>query len=163
VSALDLYIHELVAQNLLLIFSGARPAAPGFTKLRISGDALLRIQGANTATDRNTAFDLEVRTRLSRVTFQYPDDIADGVRLISPCKLWNDVAIKLGATAATAASNAKLIKTRLSLIVDRRNKIVHEGDLQPGVPRIPWPINQSDVADVSNFIDSIVSAIEGVV
>ncbi len=123
----------------------------------------MRIQAAPTASDRRTAYDLEVRTRLSRMTFQYPDDIADGVRLISSCKLWNEVALRLGATAATVSSVSESLKKRLSLIVDRRNKIVHEGDLQPSVPRTPWPITRADVSDVAQFISRIVDAIDSVV
>lgn len=143
VSALDLYIHELVAQNLLRIFDGTRPTCSGFARLHVSSDTLMRIQSATTAADRSSAFDFEVRTKLSRVTYQYPEDIADGVRLISPCKLWNDVALKLGATAAALSTHKESLKKRLSLIVDRRNKIVHEGDLQPTIPRTPWPINST--------------------
>jgi hypothetical protein len=163
VSALDLYVHEVVAQNLSKIFDGTRPCCPGFVKLQVSSDALMRIQSATTAADRMTAFDLEVRTKLSRVTYQYPDDIADGVRLVSPCKLWNEVALKLGATPATVGAEKQSVKKRLSLIVDRRNKIVHEGDLQPTVPRVPWPISRADVSDVATFIGDIVSAIDGIV
>jgi hypothetical protein len=163
VSALDLYVHELVAQNLSRIFDGSRPSCPGFAKLHVSSDALMRIQSAATVADRITAFDLEVRTKLSRVTYQYPNDIADGVRLVSPCKLWNEVALKLGATAATVSAEKEFVKKRLSLIVDRRNKIVHEGDLQPTVPREPWPISRVDVSEVATFIHDIVSAIDGIV
>jgi hypothetical protein len=163
VSALDLYMHELVAQNLLGIFDGTRPTCSGFARLHVSSDTLMRIQSATTAADRSSAFDLEVRTKLSRVTYQYPDDIADGVRLISPCKLWNDVAIKLGATAAALSTRKESLKKRLSLIVDRRNKIVHEGDLQPTIPRTPWPISRADVSDVAAFIHEIVCAIDSVV
>lgn len=163
VSALDLYIHELVAQNLLQIFEGARPTCPGFAKFHISSDALMRIQSATTASDRSSAFDLEVRTKLSRATYQYPEDVADGVRLVSPCKLWNDVALTLGASAATVSANTESLKKRLSLIVDRRNKIVHEGDLQPTIPRTPWPISGADVSEVALFIRDIVCAIDTVV
>ena len=123
----------------------------------------MRIQAATTAADRSTAFDLEARTKLSRITYQYPDDIADGVRLISPCKLWNEVAIKLGATTATLGADTDSLKKRLSLIVDRRNKIVHEGDLQPVVPRTPWPISRKDVSDVAAYILEIVTAIDAII
>lgn len=163
VSALDLYIHELVAQNLVLIFEGARQVCPGFARFQVSGEALMRIQAATSAPERRTAFDLEVRTRLSRVTYQYPDDIADGIRLISSCKLWNEVALKLGATQANVSAATESLKTRLSLIVDRRNKIVHEGDLQPAVPRTPWPISRADVAGIASFIDDIVLAIDDII
>lgn len=163
VSALDLYVHELIAQNLLQIFGGTRPMCPGFAKLQISSEALMRIQAANSIADRNTAFDLEVRTKLSRITYQYPEDIADGIRLISPCKLWNEVATQQGATAGNIGVVTESIKKRLSLIVDRRNKIVHEGDLQPTIPRTPWPISKNDVSDVAIFIKGIVTAIEAIV
>lgn len=162
-SALDLYVHELVAQNLLKIFEGRRPSCPGFGKLQISSDALMRIHSASAPADRSTAFDLEVRTKLSRITYQYPDDIADGIRLISPCKIWNEIALIMGATPSILSATTESIKKRLSLIVERRNKIVHEGDLQPTVPRIPWPISRADVSDVATFIDQIVSAIDNVV
>jgi|SRR5580658_405817 hypothetical protein len=163
VSALDLYMHELVAQNLVQIFEGTRPYCPGFARFEVSGEALMRINGATTPEDRRTAFDLEVRTRLSRVTYQFPDDIADGVRLISPCKLWNEVALKMGATTATVAAQTNSLKTQLSLIVGRRNKIVHEGDLQPTVPRTPWPISRADLAEVSTFINQVVLAIDTII
>jgi hypothetical protein len=163
VSALDLYVHELVAQNLSKIFDGSRPSCSGFAKLQVSSDTLMRIQSASSVMDRNTAFDLEVRTKLSRVTYQYPDDIADGVRLVSPCKLWTEVALKLGATATTVSVQKVSAKRRLALIVDRRNKIVHEGDLQPTVPREPWPISRADVSDVATFINDIVAAIDSIV
>jgi hypothetical protein len=136
---------------------------PGFARLQVSSDALMRIQEATTAADRSTAFDLEVRTKLGRITYQYPDDIADGVRLISPCKLWNEVALEMGAPAANVAAATESLKKRLSLIVERRNKIVHEGDLQPIIPRTPWPISRVDVSDVATFIDEIVLAINRVV
>jgi hypothetical protein len=163
VSALDLYVHELVVTHVVGIFTGGRPVCPGFGRFQVSADALMRIQNARTPADRAAAFELEVRTRLSRVTYQAPDDIADGIRLVSPCSLWNEVALRLGASAATVTTVAGDIRRKLSVIVDRRNKIVHEGDLQPTVPRMPWPISRSDLADVTTFIASIVSAIEAIV
>jgi|SRR5271154_5033494 len=58
VSALDLYVHELVATQLIEIFSGARAICPGFGRLQVSGEAMMRIHAAMTPTDRVTAFDL---------------------------------------------------------------------------------------------------------
>src|ERR1044072_2093589 len=53
VSALDLYVHELVAQNLLRIFEGQRPMCPGFAKVQVSSDTLMRIQAATTIAERS--------------------------------------------------------------------------------------------------------------
>jgi hypothetical protein len=162
VSALDLYVHELVAQKLLEIFQGKRPICPGFAKVQISSEAMLRISNAVDLTERSIAFDLDVRTKLSRVTYQYPDDIADGIRLISPCKLWNEVALKLGANQNNLTQSTEALKKQLSIIVDRRNKIVHEGDLQPAVPRSPWPISRADLGDVKVFLLKIVGAMDAI-
>lgn len=163
VSALDLFVHELVAQRLVEIFSGTRAPSPGFGRLQVSSDALMRIQAAASPADRNMLFDLEVRTKLSRATFQYPDDIADGVRMVSACKLWNEIAAFQGAVKSDISSVTEALKKRLSIIVDRRNKIVHEGDLQPSFPRTPWPISRSDVSDVAKFIEGLILAMEAVV
>jgi hypothetical protein len=163
VSALDLYVHELVTQNMVSIFEGVRSSCPGFSKFHCSSDALLRIRHASTPAEASAAFDLEVRSKLSRVTYQFPEDIADGVRLISACELWNDIALAKGATAATKNSLAKSLKRDLSLVVERRNKIVHEGDLQPSIPRTPWPISRVDVSYAAKFIEELVRTIDGIV
>ena len=156
-------MHELVTKNLVEIFAGARPVCPGFARFQVSCEALMRIQAAATSADRSAAFELEVRTRLSRVTYQHPDDIADGIRMVSPCALWNEIALKLGATTATVTAVSADLRKRLAIIVDRRNKIVHEGDLQPMVPRTPWLIDRGNVSQVTTFINDVVGAIDSIV
>jgi len=47
--------------------------------------------------------------------------------------------------------------------VERRNKIVHEGDLQHSIPRTPWPITRPDVSYVVQFIWDLVRTIDMVV
>jgi hypothetical protein len=163
VSALDLYVHEVVAQNLLKIFQGARPTCPGYSKLQITADALMRIHAAGPGSVSDATFGLEIRERLSRATYQAPDDIAEGIRLISSIELWNEVAKHHGAMEGAAKTAARAIKIELSAIASRRNKIVHEGDLQPGLPRTEWPITRADVDDVKTAILRVVVAIEALV
>ena len=146
ISALDLYIHELVAQRMLATFEGRCPATPGYLRFQVSVETLNRIRAAATPSDASAAFDLYVRSYLSRITYQAPDDIADGVRLCSTIELWSEVALNLGATPATKADKAKTLKTQLSLVVRRRNIIAHEGDLQQSPLREPWPISRADLA-----------------
>lgn len=148
---------------MLKIFEGARVGCPGFSKFHCSSDTLLRIKNAATQADANAAFDLEVRSKLSRVTYQFPEDIADGIRLISGNELWNDIALEKGATLATKVALAKSLKKALPLIVERRNKIAHEGDLQHSIPRTPWPITRADVSYVSGFIEDLVQTIDRIV
>ncbi len=97
---------------------------------------------------------------MSRTTFQFPDDIADGIRLCSTVELWNEVALKLGATPATKTREAKNLKTQLSLVVRRRNTIAHEGDLQQSPLREPLPINRVDLGFVGDQIERLVRAVD---
>lgn len=163
VSALDLYVHELVAQRLVGIFEGRLPSCAGYATFQIPVETMDRIRLAATSTDASAAFDLTIREQLERRTFQLPDDIADGVRLCSPVELWNAIAVLQGATPQSKVADAKLLKSQLKRIVGRRNKIVHEGDLQPGIPRVPWPITQADVAFISQFLRTLVGCIDAVV
>lgn len=162
-SALDLYIHELVAQKMREIFDGRRPPSAGFLRFPIPSDVLMRIRESKSLTDQSSAFELEVRNRLSFSTYQDPEKIAEGIRLISDVELWNEIAIRQGATTTTKTSKAKTLKLELSLIVERRNKIAHEGDLQPGTPRTPWPIDRTDLKHVASFISEVVKIIDLIV
>ena len=162
-SALDLYVHELVAQRMLAVFEGRLPTTPAYLRFQVPIEALDRIRRAPAPLDASAAFDLEVRSQLSKNTYQHPDNIADAIRLCSSVDLWNEVAVRLGATPQGKISVAKGLRRNLSLIVQRRNKIAHEGDLQPTISREPWPINQVDVAFVADHIEKIVRAIDHVI
>lgn len=163
VSALDLYIHELVAQRMLAIFEGRVEAPQSHSKFVISSSALIRIRSAQTEVDASAAFDLEVRGRLSTLTFQDPEKIAEGIRYVSSVALWDEVALLSGATPATKNQVARDMKMNLSLIARRRNKIAHEGDLQPDIARTPWPINRTDLIVVRETIIKIVTAIDAII
>jgi RiboL-PSP-HEPN len=95
----------------------------------------------------------EVRERLSYQSFQQPDKIADAIRFISDKKLWDEVAAKLGKPA-------KDVKQQLGAIVDRRNKIAHEADIDPtfGIGS-RWYIDESLVNDAVDFIEQVVESI----
>jgi hypothetical protein len=163
ISALDLYIHELIAQKMLETFEGRRAASGAYLKFLISTETLNRIRVAATLSDASAAFDLFVRAHLGRISYQFPEDIADGVRLCSTIELWNEVALVLGATPATKTDEAKNLKMQLSLLVRRRNIIAHEGDLQQSPLRVPWPISKADLIFVGGQIERIVRAVDAVV
>lgn len=163
VSALDLYVHELVAQRMLLVFDGLLPKTPAYDAFRIPNETADRIRLAATASEARSAFELETLRQLGYLTFQDPDKIADGIRLCSKIELWNAVAVHQGATEQTKTKKAKSLKNTLSAIVDRRNKIAHEGDLQPTLPIEPWPISQGDVLTVSTFVEGLVRSIDACV
>lgn len=149
VSALDYFIHELVRLGMIECSKGTRAKT----------DAYLRFQMPLSATESAMAGSAHeiwigeiVRERHSWQSFQDPDKLADAIRLISAVKLWESVGIELGG-------QPKDIKTRLKLIVDRRNQIAHEADLDPTNPGVRWPINGPLVDDTVDFIEKLGNAI----
>src|SRR6202012_5677936 len=69
VSALDLYIHEVVAQRMLAIFEKRLPPTPAYLRFQVCTETLERICSAPTGHDASAAFDLELRSQLNRRTF----------------------------------------------------------------------------------------------
>jgi hypothetical protein len=151
VSALDHYIHEVTRIGMLQIFNGHRASTPAFLRYDICLDSVLQAVGPRSTT---AWLDEEIRTRHGYLSFQQPDKIADAIRLISPIDLWNSLGSSLGDTPRN-------LKTRLRLIIDRRNKITHEADMDPTYPGsgVRWPINESLVNDSVEFIADLCEAL----
>jgi RiboL-PSP-HEPN len=98
----------------------------------------------------------EIRERLGYQSFQQADKIAEAIRYISDRKLWDEVAIKMSRTA-------KDIKQQLNSIVDRRNKIAHEADIDPTFNiGDRWYIDEILVSDAVDFIEQLVESIHQV-
>ena len=148
VSALDFYVHEVTLLGMIEVYAGTRSPTPAFEKYRISVGAMMAGHlGGGTAW-----LEAEIRDRHSFLSFQHPDKIADAIRLFSPVKLWQAVAASLGTDEGT-------VKSRLRLIVDRRNKIAHEADLDPSYPGARWPISEADTAQTRQFLAELVGVI----
>ena len=98
----------------------------------------------------------EIRERLGYQSFQQADKIADAIRYISDKKLWDEVANKISRPA-------KDIKQQLNSIVDRRNKIAHEADIDPTFNiGNRWNIDEVLVGNAVDFIEQIVESIHQV-
>lgn len=98
----------------------------------------------------------EIRERLSYQSFQQADKIADAIRYISDKKLWDEVATLMN-------KSAKDIKQQLNSIVDRRNKIAHEADIDPTFNiGSRWNIDERLVGDAVDFIEILVESIHRV-
>lgn len=153
VSALDHFIHEKVLQEMLAIDGGTRSRPPNFDNYRVSLGAVTH---ARVAVASSQWLENEVRALNSTETYQRPDKIADAIRLITQVPLWPAVAGHLGSDAAT-------VRTRLNLIVNRRNQIAHEADCVPGGYGQRWPIDHAMCSDTISFISDLIEAVEVVV
>jgi len=98
----------------------------------------------------------EIRERLGYQSFQQPKKIAEAIRYISDKNLWDEVANKISRPA-------KDIKQQLNSIVDRRNKIAHEADIDPTFNiGNRWNIDEVLVGNAVDFIEQIVESIHQV-
>ena len=153
VSSLDHYIHEIARIGMLEVHTGQRPLTPAFQRFQVKMENVrLGLHDPRL----NAWFETEIRETHGYLAFQHPDKIAEAVRLFSSCELWPSVASELGLTTQD-------IKTRVRLIVERRNKIAHEADLDPSYPGSRWPISASDATSTVDFIQEICEAIHTVV
>ena len=149
VSALDYYIHEITRLGMLEIHDNLRPSTPSFNNFQISMNA---VRLDNPTNSGNAWLDSEIRDKHSYLSFQHPDKIAEAIRLFSNIQLWPTVAPHFNMSAGD-------IKSRLQLIVDRRNKIVHEADCDPSYPGLRWPIAVNDVVPAISFIEILCETI----
>ena len=149
ISALDHFVHELARLGMLECWEGSRKATEAFGRFTLP---ISIAAGLANSANAQQLVDGEIRSRHGFLAFQHPDKIADAVRLFSEVKLWEEVGHDLGV-------NAKDIKTSLVLIVDRRNKIAHEADIDPSYPGQRWPIDASMVEQTMDKIESIARSI----
>ena len=149
VSALDHAIHEFARLGILEMYNNQRDRTDSFGRLPILLDTVLQ---SLASPGSSQWLEEAIRKQHSWISFQQSDKIADAIRLISNKKLWDEVALVL-------KSDAKSVKNQLNLIVDRRNKIAHEADMDPSAPGMRWPIDESLTAEAINAIDRIVNAI----
>ena len=149
VSALDHYVHELVRLGMLEIYHGHRIAPPAFLRFQVTLDNI--IQGIANPADDSWLED-QIRSRHGYQSFQRPDKIAGAIRLISSVQLWNEVAQHSGMTA-------QQVKQKLTLVVERRDKIAHEADMNPSFPGNRWPIDEILADDAIDFIELLAETI----
>jgi len=154
ISALDMFIHDVIRIGMIEILQGNRKQTEEYQKFSVTM-SLINFD------ERYGWFESEVRRRLGKETYQNPYQIFEGMKFVRDDKpksiresrLWKEIAEKIGK------SNREIIDT-LDAIVQRRNQIVHEADIKP-TPTMPglWEIEAATVTEMIDFIEKIVEAI----
>jgi hypothetical protein len=153
VSAIDTFIHDITRIGMVEIFQNVRPTTDAFGRFPISMENVLLV----VATPGDTKWlEDEIRRQHGWLSFQQPDKVAEAIRLFCGKEIWKEVGFRL-------AIDPKSAKNRLVLIVDRRNKIAHEADMDPTSPGSRWPIDEMLVQDVIDRLEQIGNAIFHVV
>ncbi len=123
VSAFDKLMHDIIRIGIVDIFIGARPVTKKYLNEPISMSTHNSLSAA-TIPPKEYFFEQAIVSKLSYISYQAPDIIADGLSYI-----WN-VKHKWDQIAAAMSMKAEDAKRQLRLIVSRRNQIVHEADIE---------------------------------
>lgn len=143
-SAFDKLMHDLIRIGMVKIFENQRPSTGKYLNETIAVQYLPEL-AAGAVPPPPVRFEEIVREKLSKLSFQDPTKIADGLSYIwNESQKWQQIALGLGMTDEDA-------KRKQKLIVTRRNAIVHEADLDP-VTNQKQAITRVEATDISNFL-----------
>lgn len=124
VSAFDKLMHDLIRIGMVNIFENQRPSTSKYLSETIAIQHLPSLL-ASAVPPPPVRFEEIVREKLSKLSFQDPTKVADGLSYIwNEPQRWQQIALGLGMSDDEA-------KRKLRLIITRRNAIVHEADLDP--------------------------------
>jgi len=147
VSSFDLFAHDLYRTEFLYRFVSKRPSVT----LKIPFNAGF-LEGAAQA----AAIDEHIRLDNSYKSFVAPDKLAECLRPLVE-KPWDKISEIVGIPSAPC-------KARLKSIVDLRNRIAHEGDVNPAFGGLDlWPIYAEDVEASIFFLRNLGIAVARVV
>lgn len=151
VSAFDKLLHELIKVGIKDIFFGNRKATKKYSNESIPISVMTSIYNKDLFS-ASIEFEQAIYGKLKVLSFQNFQKIADGLSFIwDEGQKWQKLADKL-------SSSDEEIKQRLSLIVSRRNAIVHEADLDP-VSLNKQDIKDEDIIENINFLEKLGNAI----
>lgn len=164
VSALDRYIHELILEKFGSCISKAHNKIPNLlAKYQLSlidaedsiRHALKSRSGDKRNTRPRTILKERFKEKLNRETFQGYDQIHNGLALIGVKDLWRRVGKEV-------KQKPDDIKIRLDNIVNRRNMIVHEGDIQRSARPQNVKLNNISTKHVREDLDWLVILVKAI-
>jgi len=147
VSAFDLFIHEIYRLEVLDRFDSKK----GITLLKVPFGAVIA-----TGAMQIEIIDECVRRENSYKSFVAPDKVADILRILVE-NPWDKISIEMNTSSHD-------LKSTLKGVVDLRNRIAHEADVNPAYAGIElWPIYSDDVAASIKFLRALGNGIAAVV
>lgn len=147
VSSFDLFMHDIFRTEVVYRIS-ARRKVDGF---KIPFDALFIESSLHPV-----LVDEQIRRENSYKSFVAPDKIAECLRPLLAGS-WDKIALEMCLPPTDC-------KARLKSIIDLRNRIAHEADVNPSYAGIElWPIYSVDVESSIDFLRSLGEAIAKVV
>lgn len=167
VSAFDMFIHGIVKKGVIEIFNKTRKETPKFQSFAFQAKTILKlIEVMSPGFMPSSSDDLpdvilekELSDKLSFMSFQSPDKVTDALSLIwgEPHKM-QVLALDMNISGCNINEKVNNLKQELTTIIQRRNQIAHEGDINPAT-QLPRSIELSDVNKASDFISSLGHAV----
>jgi hypothetical protein len=149
VSCLDQYIHEVVRIGMIEAYDGKRKQTASFLQYNCSLNSILV---SHQYKDSKDWLDIEIRKHHGWKSFEHPKKISEAISLITEKDIWEEIGKSIN-------EDPRNIKKELSLIIDRRNKIAHEFDLDPTFRNCRWEIDlllvDKSIAYIEKIVDSI--------
>jgi hypothetical protein len=144
VSAFDKLMHDLIRIGMVEIFENQRPSTSKYLSEAV---AIQHLPGlvAGAVPPPPVRFEEIVREKLSKLSFQDPTKISDGLSYIwNENQKWQKISVGLRMSDDNA-------RRKQRLIITRRNAIVHEADLDP-ITNEKQTITTVEATDASNFL-----------
>lgn len=138
VSAFDTYIHDIVRLGLMCQYQNS-----------VSNLYITNFTNKHSISSLES-FEMKIREVHSYKTFQAPKKISEALEMITICDVWTKIKPYIPD-----------VETILQLIIERRNKIAHESDINPtnGLSE-KWPINLNMAQRVVYSINDIITNID---
>lgn len=144
VSAFDTFIHDCVRIGIIRQSMTSSTLSNSLKKFPIPFEDLQIINGLATMADKAIYLDGVIKRVNSKDSYQSPTSIEYALGLLGVNGIWSKVALSMKMPAND-------VKAELANIVNRRNKIAHESDLDVfGISLNP--ITKAEVMHVLHFI-----------
>jgi hypothetical protein len=151
VSALDCFIHDLVKQGMIETYQGVRTPSKQFEVYQIPFKFLKLIENTDNSDEKLGYLENAIREINSKDSYQAPKGIDYALQFINIKSIWQAVSVLMNIKAED-------IRSELSLIIDRRNKIAHEADYD-ALTGSKTQIEQQNINDVIQFIEKLCESI----
>jgi hypothetical protein len=153
VGALDCYIHDLVRIGMGGFFKAGKGESNAYQNFAVSLDFVKKLLLASSGTEKLALFEQEIRRLHGYRTFQTAENISQALSFLGIKAIWDKVGAILGMSSSD-------VRTQLDLIIDRRNCIAHESDVDPSLGLgNKYPIDFPSVDKAVGFLNSVVHAI----
>ena len=157
VSAVDCYIHDVVRTEMKRRFKEGGNEPKAYLNFQVSLGSVKQIVTETSDTVRLTLLEQEIRRLHAFRTFQSADNISQALALIGVTAIWDKVGNSLRIPPPD-------VRARLAIIVDRRNRIAHESDIDPAMGMgTKYPIDHPMVQQAVQFLNDMVHAIHSIV